>query len=172
MEAMPKPAKITKPKTLTRPGKLLFVVPEVPITQKSTGWFIATSLLFAIVLAIFVWFGYYLLAVTLVTGVALFYYFGIKTPERQFCAMTEKGITFRGIRYPFEYFKHFSIWLDRFGDGGVLVFAPKEPLRPHLTLRFQGVHYAPMRLFLRHYLAEELHAPTVFDDLVARIFRV
>lgn len=157
---------------MVRPGRILFVVPESPFTKKSTGWFITSMLLFTIFVGGLTWYHYYLPAIALGLGVALFYYFGIREPEKQLVAMTEKGVTFRGLRYPFEYFKHFSIWLDRFGQGGVIILNSRDKLRITLHLRFEGVDYTPIRLFLRQYLAEQLHAPTVLDDVVARLMRI
>ncbi|MBI3261251.1 hypothetical protein HYZ64_02675 [Candidatus Berkelbacteria bacterium] len=167
----------TKPKAVNphkavKPGRLLFAVPESPFSTKTSGWFITTGIGFAIVVAGLTWYHYYLPAIALGLGTALFYYFGIKAPERQLCAMTERGVTFRGLRYPFNYFSHFSIWNDEFGDGGVIVLTPANRLRVPLHLRFEKVHYSPIRIFLRDHLAEQLHSQTVLNDLVARLTRI
>lgn len=168
-DAKPKPV---NPHKAAIPGRLLFAVPESPFSTKTSGWFITTGLAFAIVVAGLTWYHYYLPAIALALGTALFYYFGIKEPERQLCAMTERGVTFRGLRYPFHYFSHFSIRPDQFGDGGVIILTPRDRLRVPLTLRFEKVHHAPIRLFLRAHLAEQLHGATVLNDLVARLTRI
>ena len=168
-DAEPKPV---NPHKAVMPGRLLFAVPESPFSVKTSGWFITTAIGFSVMVAGLTWYHYYLPAIALGLGTALFYYFGIKEPERQLCAMTERGITFRGLRYPFNYFSHFSIWNDQFGDGGVIVLTPRNRLKTPLHLRFEKVHHAPIRLFLRTHLAEQLHGATVLNDLVARLTRI
>ena len=173
---MPQPQrpKPVKPTRAVRPGRILFAVPESPFTKKGSSWFILSMLVFTAFVAGLVWYRYYLQALALTLGVALFYYFAIREPARQLVAMTEKGVTFRGLRYPFAYFSRFSVWLDPDirRESGVIIMIPRQRIRPPLTLRFEGVHYTPIRLFLRQHLAEQLHSPTLLDDVVARLLRV
>ncbi|MBI3495583.1 hypothetical protein HY065_03080 [Candidatus Berkelbacteria bacterium] len=169
MARIVKPVKATQ---LERPGKILFVVPEAPLSQKNIAWFMATTAVFVITVALFVWFKLYLLSIAVVLGTSLFYLFSVRETQKQLCAMGDRGVTFRGWRYPFAYFRHFAMWQDRFGDGGVITLTPSVPFKPPLTLRFEGVHHAPIRLFLRHHLPEQFYTGAILGDLVARLTRI
>ena len=138
--------------------------------ERGRSWFVAASVVAAILLIYAFFTKNFLFAVILVMVAVVLYLQKSRAPEQLSCAITEQGIVLHDRFTAYEDLKDFWV-VDEAGPRGTL-YIDVPGIRPRIVVPISDHDAAAIRDELRKHLPESAERDEPFADLMGRVLKL